>query len=315
MLYLIIVIMVVYSCVVFEMVPKPKIKGEKPDSKDDVIGAKKRIFYYYYDGVGSFHYGSQHPMKPQRIAACHSLVLNYGLHNYMTCIEPPKANFEEMSMFHAPDYLEFLRTVNPFNAYDNEYLFAKFNIGEDCPVFDGVYDFSSISTGGSVEAARSLNSGMCDIAINWAGGLHHAKKSEASGFCYINDIVIGIIELLKRYQRVLYIDIDVHHGDGVQEAFYFTDRVMTLSLHKFGNYFFPGTGEMTDVGKGNGKYYSVNLPLREGIDDESYAQLFQPVIRSVMEYFEPNAIVLQCGADSLAGDRLGCFNLTFKGHG
>ena len=297
------------------MVPKPKIKGEKTDSKDDVIGAKKRIFYYYYDGVGNFHYGSQHPMKPQRIAACHSLVLNYGLHNYMTCIEPPKASFEEMSQFHAPDYLEFLRTVNPFNAYDYEYLFGKFNIGEDCPVFDGVYDFSSISAGGSVEAARSLNSGMCDIAINWAGGLHHAKKSEASGFCYINDIVVGIIELLKRFQRVLYIDIDIHHGDGVQEAFYFTDRVMTLSLHRFGNYFFPGTGEMTDVGKGNGKYYSVNLPLREGIDDESYAQLFQPVIKGVVEYFEPNAIVLQCGADSLAGDRLGCFNLSFRGHG
>uniref|UniRef100_A0AC34REB1 Histone deacetylase n=1 Tax=Panagrolaimus sp. JU765 TaxID=591449 RepID=A0AC34REB1_9BILA len=295
--------------------PTTKFKSDKTDGNDDVIGGKKRIFYYYKDGVGDFHYGSQHPMKPQRISACHSLVLNYGLHNYMTCIEPPKASFEEMSQYHAPDYLEFWKEVTPENAHEYEYLFNKFNIGEDCPVFDGVYDFSSISCGGSIEGARSINAGLCDVAINWAGGLHHAKKSEASGFCYMNDIVIGIIELLKYHQRVLYIDIDIHHGDGVQEAFYWTDRVMTLSLHRFGNYFFPGTGEMTDIGKGNGKYYSVNLPLREGMDDESYADLFQPVVKAVIDHFDPNAIVLQCGADSLGSDRLGCFNLSIKGHG
>jgi histone deacetylase 1/2 len=88
-----------------------------------------------------------------------------------------------------------------------------------------------------------LNRGLCDIAINWAGGLHHAKKMEASGFCYVNDIVLGILELLRYYARVLYIDIDVHHGDGVEEAFYTTDRVMTVSFHKYGE-FFPGTGEL-----------------------------------------------------------------------
>lgn len=95
-------------------------------------------------------------------------------------------------------------------------------------------------TGASLEGAMKLNNNQCDIAINWSGGLHHAKKFEASGFCYVNDIVIGILELLKYHARVLYIDIDVHHGDGVQEAFYLTDRVMTVSFHKFGNYFFPG---------------------------------------------------------------------------
>lgn len=94
-----------------------------------------------------------------------------------------------------------------------------------------------------VEGAARLNRGLCDIAINWAGGLHHAKKSEASGFCYVNDIVLGILELLRYYARVLYIDIDVHHGDGVEEAFYTTDRVMTVSFHKYGE-FFPGTGEL-----------------------------------------------------------------------
>lgn len=144
--------------------------------------------------------------------------------------------------------------------------------------------------------------------------MHHAKKSEASGFCYVNDIVLGILELLKYHQRVLYIDIDVHHGDGVEEAFYTTDRVMTVSFHKYGEYF-PGTGDLRDIGAGKGKYYAVNIPLRDGMDDDSYESIFVPIISKVMETFQPSAVVLQCGADSLTGDRLGCFNLTVKGHG
>jgi histone deacetylase 3 len=166
-----------------------------------------------------------------------------------------------------------------------------------------------------MEGATKLNNDGCDIAINWSGGLHHAKKFEASGFCYVNDIVIAILELLKVHQRVLYIDIDIHHGDGVQEAFYLTDRVMTVSFHKYGNYFFPGTGEMYEIGAEAGRYYSVNVPLKEGIDDLSYEQVFKPVVQHVISFYRPTAIVLQCGADSLANDRLGCFNLSIKGHG
>ena len=129
----------------------------------------------------------------------------------------------------------------------------------------------------------------------------------------ISDIVLGILELLRYKQRVLYIDIDVHHGDGVEEAFYTTDRVMTVSFHKYGEYF-PGTGELRDIGVGQGKNYAVNFPLRDGIDDKSYKNIFEPVIKAVMEYYRPEAIVLQCGGDSLSGDRLGCFNLSMQGH-
>jgi histone deacetylase 1/2 len=114
-------------------------------------------------------------------------------------------------------------------------------------------------------------------------------------------------------KRVLYIDIDVHHGDGVEEAFYTTDRVMTVSFHKYGE-FFPGTGELRDIGIGQGKNYSVNFPLRDGITDESYKSIFEPVIENVMKYYQPEAVVLQCGGDSLSGDRLGCFNLSMDGH-
>lgn len=136
-------------------------------------------------------------------------------------------------------------------------------------MFDGLYEFCQLSSGGSVAAAVKLNKQAADIAVNWAGGLHHAKKSEASGFCYVNDIVLAILELLKYHQRVLYIDIDIHHGDGVEEAFYTTDRVMTVSFHKYGEYF-PGTGDLRDIGAGRGKYYSLNFPLRDGIDDHCY---------------------------------------------
>src|SRR5690554_4790550 len=129
----------------------------------------------------------------------------------------------------------------------------------------------------------------------------------------MTDIVLGISELLRYKQRVLYIDIDVHHGDGVEEAFYTTDRVMTVSFHKYGEYF-PGTGELRDIGVGAGKNYAVNFPLRDGITDETYKHVFEPVISHVMEYYRPDAVVLQCGADSLSGDRLGCFNLSMHGH-
>jgi len=180
-------------------------------------------------------------------------------------------------------------------------------------VFDGMFDFCQLSAGGSIGGALRLNRHDADIAINWAGGLHHAKKSEASGFCYINDIVLAILELLKHHDRVLYIDIDIHHGDGVEEAFYATNRVMTVSFHKFGE-FFPGTGDPRDIGVAEGKNYSVNFPLKDGINDESYESIFKPLISKIMEWYRPSAIVIQCGADSLAGDRLGCFNLTLKGH-
>lgn len=121
-----------------------------------------------------------------------------------------------------------------------------------------------------------INDGQADIAINWAGGLHHAKKREASGFCYINDIVLAILELLRTYSRVLYIDIDCHHGDGVEEAFYTTDRVLTCSFHKFGEYF-PGTGTVSDIGMGKGLGYSLNVPLRDGLTDDGLKKVFVPV--------------------------------------
>uniref|UniRef100_A0AAY4E2X5 histone deacetylase n=1 Tax=Denticeps clupeoides TaxID=299321 RepID=A0AAY4E2X5_9TELE len=272
----------------------------------------RRVCYPLGD-VGNYYYGQGHPMKPHRIRMTHNLLLNYGLYRKMEIYRPHKSNAEEMTKYHSDDYIKFLRSIRPDNMSEYSKQMQRFNVGEDCPVFDGLFEFCQLSAGGSVAGAVKLNKQQTDIAINWAGGLHHAKKSEASGFCYVNDIVLAILELLKYHQRVLYIDIDIHHGDGVEEAFYTTDRVMTVSFHKYGEYF-PGTGDLRDIGAGKGKYYAVNYPLRDGIDDESYEAIFKPIMAKVMEMYQPSAVVLQCGADSLSGDRLGCFNLTIKGH-
>ncbi|CAH9104445.1 unnamed protein product [Cuscuta europaea] len=276
---------------------------------------KRRVSYFYEPTIGDYYYGQGHPMKPHRIRMAHNLVVHYSLHRRMEISRPFPADASDIRRFHSTDYVDFLASVSPESLHDHTHArhLKRFNVGEDCPVFDGIFKFCQASAGGSIGAAVKLNRQDADIAINWAGGLHHAKKSEASGFCYVNDIVLGILELLKYHRRVLYIDIDIHHGDGVEEAFFTTDRVMTVSFHKFGD-FFPGTGHIKDIGVGHGKYYAVNAPLNDGMDDDSFRSLFRPIIQKVMEVYQPDAVVLQCGADSLAGDRLGCFNLSVKGH-
>ncbi|KXS20399.1 hypothetical protein M427DRAFT_52043 [Gonapodya prolifera JEL478] len=278
--------------------------------------SRDRIAYYFNPEVANFHFGEGHPMKPPRLALTYHLVLGYGLHRKMEVYCPRRATDEEIATFHSEEYIEFLKRVNPDNAADWAKFMERFNLGvDDCPVFEGMYDFCQLYSGGSLEAARKLIAGTADIAINYSGGLHHAKKFEASGFCYVNDIVLAILELMRYFPRVLYIDIDVHHGDGVQEAFLACPRVMTVSFHKYDGAFFPGTGSIEEVGVKAGKYYSINVPLQEYIDDAQYLYIFKHTISLVMDTYQPSAVVLQCGADSLASDRLGCFNLSIRGHG
>ncbi|KAL6122743.1 histone deacetylase 1 [Nucleospora cyclopteri] len=274
----------------------------------------KNVLYLHDDEIANYNYSRGHPMKPLREKMTFSLVVNYGLHEHMDILKPFKASYENLLNFHSKDYVNFLSSVSGDNMNDLLSDLHKFNVREDCPVFPGLFDFCKTVAGGTLMAAHKINEKKYSTVINWAGGLHHAKRSEASGFCYVNDIVLGVLELLKVHERVLYIDIDVHHGDGVEEAFYTTDRVMTLSFHKYGD-FFPGTGRLEDIGLDRGRNYSVNVPLKDGIDDESYEKLFVPVVQKIITVFRPGAIVLQCGADCLSGDKLGCFNLTERGHG
>ncbi|OAF68108.1 hypothetical protein A3Q56_04174 [Intoshia linei] len=263
-----------------------------------------RVAYMLDSDIGNFYYGDKHPMKPFRLSLTHALVLAYNLDQKMKIYEPYQATFHDMIKFHTESHIRSLTDEK-----------NKLNNSDDCPVFTDLYEFCSRYTGASLECVFHLVNNDCDIAVNWSGGLHHAKKDEVSGFCYVNDIVIAIQELLRYYSRVLYIDIDIHHGDGVQEAFYLTDRVMSTSFHRYGKNYFPGTGHMYEFGVDNGRYYSVNVPLKEGMDDESFAYIFKSIMSTVIEFYQPNVIVMQCGADSLGDDRLGCFNLSVKGHG
>jgi len=214
-----------------------------------------RVSYYYNKEIGNFHYGLNHPMKPLRVNMTHELIKNYDLLSKMDLMYPHLhqnlIDSIDFTKFHSDEYIDFLKRVNIDNMKSLTEQLMYFNISDDCPVIDGVYDFCKMYTNGSMLGAHYLNKGLSDIAINWSGGLHHAKKHEASGFCYVNDCVLSILELLTRFQRILYIDIDVHHGDGVEEAFFNTDRVLTCSFHKYGD-FFPGTGALNDIGWGQG---------------------------------------------------------------
>lgn len=166
---------------------------------------KQRVAYFYDSDVGNYAYVAGHPMKPHRIRVAHSLIMNYGCYKKMeiyvssgsllcsicisliTILQRAKpATKYEMTQFHTDEYVEFLQKVTPDNMEGYAKEQTKYNVGDDCPVFDGLFEFCGISAGGSMEGAARLNREKCDIAINWAGGLHHAKKSEASGFCYVN---------------------------------------------------------------------------------------------------------------------------------
>ena len=303
-----------------------------------------KVSFHYNSRVEDMHFGKTHPMKPWRLTLTKHLVLGYGLQYTMDTYEAVAAGKDQVRAFHDPDYVDFLAEVSPetFKTLCEIPRFAThtplkheqdsvdlgpFNLstspGADCPVFDGMSTYLFLYTGATLAATSQLTSGQSDIAINWSGGLHHAHRAEASGFCYINDIVLSILDMLRLYARVLYIDIDVHHGDGVEEAFARQPRVMTLSYHRYGNYdesnqkFFPGTGAITDNGlKGTvGEHFALNVPIPSGIDDRQYRYLYESITGRAIEAYKPNAIVLQGGADSLGGDRLGQFNINIKQHG
>jgi acetoin utilization protein AcuC len=168
-------------------------------------------------------------------------------------------------------------------------------------------------TGATLQAVDSVARGEREIAFNIAGGLHHAMRSRASGFCYINDPVIGILKLLRMGKRVAYIDIDAHHGDGVQAAFYQTNQVLTISLHESGSSLFPGTGFEYEIGEGEGEGYSVNLPFHPYTDDEVYLWAFEEIVPPLIHRFQPDIVVSQLGVDSFYNDPL--TNLRFTIHG
>jgi len=236
-----------------------------------------------------------------------SLLFYTGVLKRLKLYDVNLVSMEDLRVFHSLEYLEFL-------ADPTDELQEDFGCVYDCPVFEGMSDFVRSVASASITAAELLLRNKVDVAINWSGGWHHAKRDSAAGFCYVNDIVLAIHKLQSCFKRILYIDIDVHHGDAVEDAFSSTSRVVTLSLHKQEPGFFPGTGFAQDIGYGKGKYHSINVPLKSGIDDKSYCTIFDQVFELVNKKIQPDVIVLQCGVDGLAGDPHGGFNLTPAGY-
>lgn len=276
-------------------------------------GEKKSIkaAFVYSDKFGSVQYGLTHPMKPVRLRLTRELMDACALLHPADLVEARRATEEEVSLFHTPEYVKTLK------ASDNGMIppdGTTYGLGfGDNPVFKGVYEWSTYSTGASVQAAELVTSGRVQTAFNIAGGLHHAMPSRASGFCYINDPAVAIKTLVEKGKRVAYVDVDAHHGDGVEYAFYDTDRVLTISIHESGQWLFPGTGSVTDLGLGRGKGFSINLPLPPTTGDEDYASWFEELVPDFIEAFCPDVLVTQLGVDSFATDPITHLNLTTNG--
>jgi acetoin utilization deacetylase AcuC-like enzyme len=278
---------------------------------------KQKPNFYADLSFGNFFYHTGHPMKPFRINILNELVISYGLHSCLNFKKSKKISNYHLLNFHNLVYIK--NNLKHDNDGDQDKLdeienFLPKNHNLDCPVFKGILEYCQIYSSASISSAFDILKNETGCTINWSGGYHHAKKKRASGFCYINDIVLCILELLKKFQKVLYIDIDVHHGDGVEEAFYLSKRVFCISFHNFKKFFFPETGNLLDTGLGLGKKYSINVPLKNGIKDKPFYEIFYLIAEKVIEKFQPDSIVLQAGADSLAGDKLGNFNITYTCH-
>ncbi len=269
--------------------------------------------FVYSDSFSRFNYGTSHPLKPFRLKLTYELIKIRGLLGEQDprLIEPRPATIEDLLVYHSKEYLKILEIANQGRNLPGAEVFG---IGPgDNPIFPGVLDWSKIVAGASLLAADLVDSGQASIAFNIAGGLHHAHASRASGFCYINDPVLVIRSLVARGRRVAYIDIDAHHADGVQEAFYFSDRVLTISLHETGNALFPGSGFEYEIGEDAGRGYSVNVPLPPEVDDELFVHAFTQIVPPLVDIFKPEIVVSQLGVDSFRTDPLAHLNLTTNG--
>ncbi len=258
-------------------------------------------------------YGPNHPLKVERLRITMDLIEAYGLFDSPESpwVKAREADEQDVRLVHTLEYIEILRQANTGKAPPTS---ANYGLGSgDNPVFKGLYDWSLLVTGATLECIRQVRYENRRIAFNIAGGLHHALSARASGFCYLNDPAIGIARMVQDGLRVVYLDLDVHHGDGVEAAFYNTDQVLTISIHQNGHTLFPGTGFSEEMGQGPGRGFAVNLPLAPGTDDDLYIRVFNETVPPLVRAFDPDVLVTQLGVDSFTSDPLASLNLTSEG--
>ena len=272
--------------------------------------AMTKAAFIYSQELEKFHYPPEHPFNTIRPKKTRDVLNSMGLlsGDGRSEVAPVPADRLTLKKFHSARYLHALKTASQ-GRWDSEAL--NMGIGtSDCPVFEGLYEYAVLATGGTLVAANLLLSGSADAAFNPSGGFHHAHPERASGFCYINDVALACHILAEQSKRVLYVDVDVHHGDGVAYAFYGRCDVMTISFHEDPRILFPGTGFEDEIGTGKGKGYCVNVPLPVGTYDQAYMKAFEEIAIPLMAAYKPDVIVFELGADALAGDPLAHLYLT-----
>ncbi|MEW9670969.1 acetoin utilization protein AcuC [Ammoniphilus sp. 3BR4] len=255
-------------------------------------------FFIYSKEYQNYKFNDEHPFNQKRLELTIDLLQELRLIREDQIIKPRYASDEELALVHDPQYIKVVKE----SGHRNEVLpvASSYGLGtEDTPMFPMMHEATSLIVGGTLRAAELVMSGECDHAVNLAGGLHHGFRGRASGFCVYNDCSVVIAFLRKHYDaRVLYIDTDAHHGDGIQWAFYDDPNVLSLSIHETGKYLFPGTGAITERGDGQGYGFNVNVPLEPFTEDNSWIESYHSVVSQVARGFKPDVIVTQNGCDS-----------------
>jgi acetoin utilization protein AcuC len=257
-----------------------------------------------------YDHGPGHPLRPERVLLTWDLIEAYGLHAAagVRVVGCRQASDDEVALVHTRDYIEATRRA----GHGEEGPWWRYGYGPgDNPVFDRMHEAAALVVGASLVAAEEVLSGRADHAFNAAGGLHHAMPARASGFCVYDDPAVAIAWLLSRgVERVAYVDVDVHHGDGPQAIFYDDPRVLTVSLHESGEYLFPGTGFVHEAGAGEAEGTKVNVPLPPGVTDEGWLRAFREVVPPLVAAFRPGVLVTQLGCDTHHTDPLAHLRLT-----
>lgn len=251
------------------------------------------------------------PSNEGRASIFTSLIKAFNLDRELEEIPFRKATRADLEKFHTRNFVDAVFQ----EASDSEDELESHGFWYDCPQFPQMIPYIQTTAGTTLSCASWLIDQLPEpaVAVNFYGGRHHAKRDKASGFCYVNDIVLGILRLRSRFEKVMYIDFDLHHGDGVASAFQFSSNVLTCSLHRYDVGFFPGTGSLKDTGKGTGTNCNVNIPLERGLSDESLMEVKSRILDPLIAKYNPQCLVLQCGADGLYKDDHREWNLTAKG--
>jgi len=253
--------------------------------------------------MAGYDFGPSHPLAPVRVTLTMELAAALGVLDAAEVRAPSSASDDELMLVHDPEYIAAVRAGKPALWY---------GLGTpDDPVFDGMHEASALIAGGTLAAARAVWDGSAGHGASVAGGLHHAMRRQASGFCIYNDPAIAIAWLLSAgASRVAYVDLDVHHGDGVQAAFYDDPRVLTISLHEHPATLFPGTGLATETGSGDGRGYAVNVPLPAGTGDAGWLRALDAIVPPLLREFRPDVLVSQHGCDTHLLDPLAHLELS-----